>query len=104
MNDFVGHPTAGLRSSWQETGESGQDAFKTESETARGQVRLVPDGCKQPRRALTNDIRFIGREARSVKHGGLNLLVKKDEANHITLHEALPAEAWCESTMSEGRR
>ena len=51
------------------------------------------DGCKQPSRALTNDIRLIGREARSVKHGGLNLLVKKDEANHITLHEALPAEA-----------
>ena len=59
------------------------------------------DGCKQPSRALTNDIRFIRREARSVKHRGLNLLVKKDEANHITLHEAFPAEAWCKSTMSE---
>lgn len=42
MNDFVGHPTAGPRSSGQETGESGQDVFKTEWETARGQVQLVP--------------------------------------------------------------
>jgi hypothetical protein len=94
---FVGHPTAGA-ALFMAGGTRVRMSLKRNQKLRGVRFGWCRDGCKQPSRALTNDIRLTGREARSVKHGGLNLLVKKDEANHITLHEALPAE---QSTMSE---